>query len=371
MIVLVTGEQGFVAKNLIFFLKQRPDIQIYTFSRKNTISELSGLLSKTDFVLHLAGVNRSEDTNEFINSNEILTQELCNLITKNKRKIPILFSSSTQTDLNSFYGLSKKNAEQSLINFSDKFKNPVYIFKLPNIFGKWCKPNYNSVVSTFCYNISRNIPINIHRSEDVITLVYIDDVVEHFVKIIDDYKKENHISRYQYINPSYQITVGDLAKQIYAFKESRFSNILERVGTGLVRALYSTYQSYLPKEAFSYSIKQHNDQRGTFMEVLKTPDFGQFSCFTILPKMTRGNHYHHSKTEKFLVVKGRALFKFLNLDTSDTYEKKVNGSDSEIVNSIPGWAHNIKNIGDEEMIVMLWSNEIYNSLKPDTYKYEI
>ena len=190
MRVLVTGEQGFIAKNIIFFLKQRPDIKIFTFSRKNTLFELSGLLGKIDFVLHLAGVNRSEKKTEFINSNEILTQEICNLIKENKKKIPILFPSSTQANLNNYYGSSKKNAERSLIDFSNKFKNPIYIFRLPNVFGKWCKPNYNSVVATFCHNISRNIPINIHRFEDIIKLVYIDDVVDHFVKIIDDCKKK-------------------------------------------------------------------------------------------------------------------------------------------------------------------------------------
>ena len=369
MRILVTGAEGFIAKNTIFFLKQRTDIQIFTFSRKNKISELSDLLSKTDFILHLAGVNRSEEKKEFVNSNETLTKELCNLIVKNKKKIPILFSSSTQVDLNNFYGISKKNAEQFLIDFSDKFKNPVYIFKLPNVFGKWCKPNYNSVVATFCYNIARNIPINVHRSADIIRLVYIDDVVNHFIKIIDDYKKKKNIRRSQDVKPSYQISISKLAKQIFTFKEISSSNILERVGTGLVRALYSTYVSYLPKEEFSYSIKQHIDQRGTFIEMLKTPDCGQFSCFTILPNKTRGNHYHHSKTEKFLVVKGRALFKFLNLNTLDTYEKIVDSGEPKIVNSIPGWAHSIKNIGDEEIIVMLWSNETYDSLRPDTYEY--
>jgi UDP-2-acetamido-2,6-beta-L-arabino-hexul-4-ose reductase len=371
MNVLITGERGFIAKNLKLFLKERSDIKIFTFSKKNKISDLTKLVDKVDFIFHLAGVNRPENLTEFTLGNETLTQELCGVIKKTNRKIPVLYTSSTQADLDNPYGLSKNNTENILFNFSKDCKIPVYIFRLPNVFGKWCKPNYNSVVATFCYNIIRDIPININNSKDLIDLVYIDDVINHFIRVMDNSKKKIEIKDYQLVNPLYQITVGELSKQLFAFKEIRNSSILERVGTGLVRALYSTYVSYLPEQQFSYPIKAHNDPRGSFMEMLKTPDCGQFSCFTILPNITRGNHYHHSKTEKFLVIKGNARFKFLHLDSSEVYEIIVNSDKPEIVESIPGWAHNITNIGNEEMTVMLWSNEIFDHLNPDTFANKI
>jgi len=371
MKVLITGENGFIAKNLKIFLKERSDIKILKYSKNNKTSELVDIIDKVDFIFHLAGVNRSENLQDFTIGNENLTYELCEAIRKANKKIPVIYSSSIQADLDNPYGVSKHKAENLLFNLEKEEDNPVYIYRLPNVFGKWCKPNYNSVVATFCYNISRDIPINIDNQEDLITLVYIDDVINDFVMIMDNLKKKSETDNYQSVSPLYNITVGNLAKQLYAFKEIRNSNIIERVGKGLIRALYSTYISYLPKKQFSYSLKAHKDQRGSFVEMLKTPDCGQFSCFTILPNVTRGDHYHHSKTEKFLVINGNALFKFYNLNTLETYEIKVNGDNPEIVESIPGWAHNITNIGKEEITVMLWANEIFDNSKPDTYKNKI
>ena len=371
MKVLITGSNGFIAKNLKIFLKERPDIEIFTFAKNNKTSELTNLVKKVDFIFHLAGINRSKSLTEFSLGNETLTQKLCEAIKKTNRKIPVLYSSSIQADLDSPYGVSKNNTENIFFKFSKDCKIPVYIFRLPNVFGKWCKPDYNSVVATFCYNIAHDIPISINNSEDLINLVYIDDVIKHFIKVLDNFEKKFKIENYQSINPLYQITVGNLAKQIYAFSEMRNSNILERVGKGLVRALYSTYVSYLPKQKFSYPVKAYNDPRGSFIEIFKTPDCGQFSCFTILPNITRGNHYHHTKTEKFLVIKGQVRFKFLNLDTLETYELLVNGDKPLIVESIPGWAHNITNIGTEVTIVMLWANENFDHSNPDTFTNKI
>lgn len=368
MKVLITGDQGFIGKNLKLFLKSRSDITIFTFSKKNKTSDLNDIVNKVDFIFHLAGVNRSQNLEEFAIGNENLSKQLCDTIKKTGRKIPFLYSSSIQADLDNPYGVSKKNVENIFFNFSKEYQNPFYIFRLPNVFGKWCKPNYNSVVATFCYNIIRDIPVNINNSDDLIDLVYIDDLINQFIKIMDNSEKKIEIKDYQLVSPLYQITVGNLAKQIYAFKEMRHSSRLEPVGKGLVRALYSTYVSYLPESQFSYPIKAHDDCRGSFMEILKTPDCGQFSCFTILPNVTRGNHYHHSKTEKFLVTKGHARFKFFHLDTSDVYEIIVKGDKPEIVESIPGWAHNITNIGTDEMIVMLWANEIFDLSKSDTFE---
>jgi UDP-2-acetamido-2,6-beta-L-arabino-hexul-4-ose reductase len=370
MKVLITGANSFVGKNLKLFLKERSDVEIFSFSKDDSISLLFDYVNKVDFVFHLAGVNRSSDPKEFISGNEILTQKLSDAVKKTTRKIPIIYTSSIKAKLDTPYGISKRNSENILLNLNEDFKIPVYIFRLPNIFGKWSKPNYNSVVSTFCYNITRDIPIHINDSKDLLNLVYIDDVIKQFIKIMDE-KKNIPTKDFKFVNPLYQTTVGDLAKQLYAFKEMRNSNILERVGTGLVRALYSTYISYLPQQKFSYPVKAHNDLRGRFVEILKTQDSGQFSYFTVLPNISRGEHYHHSKTEKFLVIKGNARFKFYHLYTAETYELIVNGDKPEIVESIPGWAHNIKNIGNDEMVVMIWANENFDPSNPDTFSYQV
>lgn len=370
MKVLITGANGFVGKNLKLCLKEKFDIKIFSFSKDDSISLLFDYVNKVDFVFHLAGVNRSSDSKEFISGNEVLTQKLSDAVKKTTRKIPIIYTSSIQAKLDTAYGISKRNAENILLKLNEDFKIPVYIFRLPNIFGKWSKPNYNSVVSTFCYNITRDIPIHINDPKDLLNLVYIDDVINKFINIMNE-KKDIQTKDFNFVNPLYQITIGDLAKQLYAFREMRNSNILERVGTGLIRALYSTYTSYLPKQKFSYSVKAHNDLRGRFVEIFKTQDSGQFSYFTVSPNTTRGEHYHHSKTEKFLVIKGNALFKFYHLDTAETYELIVNGDKPEIVESIPGWAHNIKNIGNDEMVVMIWANENFDRSNPDTFSYQV
>ena len=371
MKVLITGAEGFVGKNLKLFLKERPDIKILSFLKKDNISLLYDHISKADFIFHLAGVNRSNDPKEFISGNEILTQKISDVVKKLNRKIPIIYTSSIQAKLDTHYGVSKRKAENILLNLYQDFKIPVHIFRLANIFGKWSKPNYNSVVSTFCYNITRDMPIHIDDPNHLVSLVYIDDVIKSFIDIIDMKEKNLNNNDFKFIKPVYEITVGNLAKQLYAFKEMRNSKILEHVGIGLVRSLYSTYVSYLPRQKFAYPIKVHDDLRGRFAEILKTQDSGQFSYFTVLPNVTRGEHYHHSKTEKFLVIKGSACFKFFNLDTTETYKLIVNGDKPEIVESIPGWAHSIKNIGNNEMVVMLWANENFDRSNPDTFSYQI
>jgi|688.fasta_scaffold180351_2 UDP-2-acetamido-2,6-beta-L-arabino-hexul-4-ose reductase len=371
MKVLITGSKGFVGKNLKLFLKVRPDITIFSFLKEDNTSLLYDYVNKVDFIFHLAGVNRSVDSKEFYYGNEILTQKLSDAVKKTTRKIPIIYTSSIHTELDTPYGTSKRNSENILLTLHRDFKIPVYIFRLPNIFGKWSKPNYNSVVSTFCHNITRDIPIYIKDPKDIVSLVYIDDVIKQFIKIMDKNEKNLDSKNFKFVNPTYEITVGDLAKQLNAFKEMRNSNILERVGNGLVKALYSTYISYLPQKSFSYPVKVHNDLRGRFVEILKTQDSGQFSYFTAMPNITRGNHYHHSKSEKFLVIKGTACFKFFHLDTSETHELTVNGEKLEIVDSIPGWAHNITNIGQDELVVILWSNENFDHSNTDTFSYKV
>jgi UDP-2-acetamido-2,6-beta-L-arabino-hexul-4-ose reductase len=245
---------------------------------------------------------------------------------------------------------------------------PCSIFRLPGVFGKWCKPNYNSVVATFCHNIARDLPIQINDSTASLRLVYVDDVVAALLSVLGAPPPGCvQVS----VEPEYTTTLGELAHQIYDFGNCRSTLMTERVGVGFVRALYATYVSYLPNEKFSYVVTQHGDSRGVFVEMLKTSDSGQFSYFTARPGITRGGHYHHTKTEKFLVIKGEALFRFRHLLTNELFELRTSGEIPQVVDTIPGWVHDITNIGSEEMVVMLWANENFDRINPDTVTAKI
>lgn len=368
MKVLVTGSDGFIAKNLLVRLREIDDIEIVCFNRNNNLSDLEYLIEDIDFIFHLAGINRPENPGEFYSGNVLLTKTLTDVVLDKNCRAPIIFSSSTQVSNNNEYGQSKKKAELNLSRLNDGKKIQVGIFQLPNVFGKWSRPNYNSVVSTFCHNIVNDLPIHIHDPEKILRLVYVDDIVEKFVQILVG--KEN-LEKFGSIEPVYEISLQKLAELLKKFKKGRSNLIIEKVGKGLTRALYSTYLSYLPKEQFSYGLKNHEDQRGTFVEMLKTIDSGQISFFTAYPGITRGNHYHHSKAEKFLVIKGQASFQFRNVMNGDRHEIKTSGNIPEIVETVPGWTHNITNIGDEELVVMLWANEIFDSENPDTFFSEV
>jgi UDP-2-acetamido-2,6-beta-L-arabino-hexul-4-ose reductase len=371
MKVLITGADGFVGKNLRLVLAERKDIQINLFTRGDDTEKLAELIDGVDFIFHIAGVNRPKDPRDFFKGNSDLTQELCSCVgsvaERTGRIIPVIYASSIQASLDNPYGRSKLAAEAALLRLASDYKIPVHIFRLPNIFGKWCKPNYNSVVATFCNNIIRDLPIQINDRDAPLTLVYVDDVVEQFVQIMDGGDAETVEDGFAIITPQYAITVGELADQIQAFKGSRSTLMTERVGSGLVRALYATYVSYLPVESFSYPVPQYGDPRGVFVEMLKTPDSGQFSFFTAHAGITRGGHYHHSKTEKFLVIRGQARFRFRHMQTGGLHELVTTGDKPEIVETVPGWTHDITNIGTEEMIVMLWANEVFDRARPDTF----
>ena len=371
MKVLITGSDGFIGQNLKLHLSERKDVVIIPFTRNSDISVLATCLSDVDFIFHLAGINRPEDPKEFVIGNVDLTREICNAIIASGRIIPVIFSSSTQAAQSNPYGMTKRTAEDLLFGLQSATGNPVHIFRLPNVFGKWCKPNYNSVVATFCFNLAHNIPIKINDSKASLKLVYIDDLINSFIQLIDGVDRDVCVEGYETLHPYYTITVGELAHQLQAFKESRKNLITERVGSGLVRALYSTYMSYLPTNSFIYPVQLHRDPRGIFVEMLRTPDCGQFSYFTAHPGITRGGHYHHSKTEKFLVIKGVACFKFRQMHTEEEFELVVKGGEPKIVETIPGWTHDVTNVGDEEMVVMLWANEIFDRTHPDTYACSI
>jgi len=369
--VLVTGANGFFGKNLGRHLAERDDIELVPYTRTNQLEQLPGMLHEVDFVFHLAGVNRPQDPAEFISGNIDLTVALCqglaDVALTSGRKVPVVFSSSTQAALDNSYGASKRAAEDCLFTLNREHGVPVYVLRLPNVFGKWCRPNYNSVVATFCYNISRGLPIHVKDPQAALTLVYIDNVIERFVQLMDGAALMLGDDGFVTVQPQEVITVGELARLIRTFHESRKSLMTERVGTGLMRALYATYVSYLPVEAFIYDLPCHSDYRGVFVEMLKTPDCGQFSFFTILHGLTRGGHYHHSKTEKFLVIKGLALFQFRHVETGQEHKLETSGCMPQVVETVPGWTHDITNIGEDELIVMLWANEIFDSKRPDTF----
>ena len=358
--LLITGSDGFIGKNLICRLREVSTFDIVSFVRGDDLDSINP--ECIDVVVHLAGENRPLDEADFHVVNADLTNLLCELLKKSGRQIPILLSSSSQVTQNNPYGLSKLAAEKIIERYSEETGSSVYTFRLPGVFGKWSKPNYNSVVSTFCHNIARGKEIKINNPDTKIELVYIDDVIDKFLEVLNE---EPVGLNFLDINPRYEITLRELADQIFSFKKCRESLLTERVGKGLIGALYSTYISYLPKEKFVYDIPAHCDERGLFVEMLKTPDCGQFSFFTLHPGVTRGSHYHHSKTEKFLVVSGNVLMRFRNLIDGEIFEVKASSKKSQIIDSIPGWIHDVTNIGSDDAVVMLWANEIFDLNHPD------
>ena len=371
MKIMITGAGGFIGKNLQLHLAERKDVEVVCFTREHSFAQLPVLLQGVDFVFHLAGINRPQDPQEFVTGNVGLTQVLCQAVgaiaVASGKKLPVIYTSSTQADRDNPYGLSKRGAESALLELRSEHSVPVHVFRLPNVFGKWCKPNYNSAVATFCHNITRDLLIQVNDPAAPVTLVYVDDVIERFIQLMDGADDCLDAAGFEAVTPQYGTTVGELALLIQSFKDSRQTLTTERVGTGLVRALYATYVSYLPPELFAYTLPQYGDPRGVFAEMLKTPDCGQFSYFTAHPGITRGGHYHHSKTEKFLVIKGQARFKFRHMQTGEVYELVTSGDKAEIVETVPGWTHDITNIGTDEMVAMLWANEVFDREKPDTF----
>lgn len=368
MRVLVTGSNGFIGKNLIVRLSELTDFEVHQFVRNDGLETLAGKVAVADAVVHVAGVNRPKDVSDFTLGNADLTALLCEAIKDTGRHIPLLLASSIQAELHNPYGESKRAAEMAVEQLSAQTGNPAVIYRLPNVFGKWCKPNYNSAVATFCHNIANDLPIQINDPSTVLNLVHVDDVVEEMVGAL---RSAMPGLQRRTVDTVHEISLGELAAQLDAFKLCRTTLISERVGAGLVRALYATYVSYLPPSKFAYDLVRHGDQRGVFVEMLKTADSGQFSFFTAHPGITRGGHYHHTKTEKFLVIKGSARFGFRHVLTNETYEVLISGNMSRVVETVPGWTHDITNIGEDEMVVMLWANEIFDREKPDTIAMKV
>jgi UDP-2-acetamido-2,6-beta-L-arabino-hexul-4-ose reductase len=370
--ILVTGANGFIGKNLVVRLNELSNISVSTFVRGDDPALLSQLVAKADAVVHLAGENRPSNEAAFAQVNTGLTSVLCNAIQQEfvatGRHVPLVLASSTQAERDNSYGRSKLAAETFVKELANKTNNPCVIFRLPGVFGKWCKPNYNSVVATFCHNVARGLPIQINDPSAALRLVYVDDVITAMLAALEAPQSE---CVQTIVEPECTVSLDELANQIRAFDSCRSTLMSERVGTGFVRALYATYISYLPAEKFSYAIPQHVDPRGVFVEMLKTPDSGQFSFFTAHPGITRGGHYHHTKTEKFLVIKGDALFRFRHLLTNEMVELRTSGSNPQVVDTIPGWTHDITNTGSDEMVVMLWANENFDRQRPDTIAMKV
>ncbi len=368
MRILVTGSKGFIGQNLVLKLSENSEFEIITYDRGDSREFLDNSIAQSDAIIHLAGVNRPDSIEDFDRGNVELTKQICDSIEMADRKVPLILSSSTQAALDNPYGISKRAAEVAVKTLNSRTGNPVTIFRLPGIFGKWCRPNYNSVVATFCYNRANDLPIQVSDLGREISLVYIDDVVATLCSAILNISNE---LEYSDISPVYRLTLGELAEHIESFRGCREDLVIPPVGTGLLRALYSTYVSYLPPSKFSYDLMSHGDERGTFVEMLKTRDSGQFSYFTAHPGITRGGHYHHTKTEKFLVIKGSARYRFRNLVTGELVEIDSTGTKPTIVETIPGWTHDIKNVGSDELIVMLWANEIFDRDRPDTINSKV
>lgn len=365
--VMVTGAHGFVGVNLCLRLSELKECTVSAVTRSTTEADYRDAIEKADVVVHLAGTNRPDDPTDF--SNNIKSVDvLTTAIARTGRKIPVIYSSSIKSVDDSFYGKSKKEAEDILFGFAQTSGSPMAIMRLPNLFGKWCRPNYNSVVATFCHNIARNLPISVTDPACPLSLLYIDDLIDQIIALIQSNNIENRVLDLKNIH---ETTVGEVAELIRSFHLQRSENQVENVGNGLVRALYATYISYLPPETFSYELASFADPRGEFSEMLRTKDAGQFSYFNAYPGVTRGGHYHHTKTEKFLVVHGEALFRFRNMLTNETHEIHTSCRSPVVVDTIPGWSHNITNVGDDILVCLLWANELFDPTRPDTVSAEV
>lgn len=369
MKILVTGAKGFVGKNLVCELKNKGFSDVFEFDIDTDINLLEEYTKKCEFIFHLAGVNRPQNEGEFMSGNRDFTTILLNNLRKNKNTCPILVSSSIQAALENPYGLSKRAGEELMQSFEKETGARIFIYRLPNVFGKWCRPNYNSAVATFCHNVIRDIPITVNDPSVIMNLVYIDDVVNEFISRMDKYKAVE--DGFYCIPTVYTIQLGEIVELIESFKDGRKILSIASMADGFTKKLYSTYLSYLPEDGFSYPLKMNVDNRGSFTEFIKTLDRGQVSVNISKPKITKGNHWHHSKNEKFLVVSGKGVIRFRKIDSEAIIEYYVSGEKLEVVDIPPGYTHNIENLGKTDMVTIMWANEPFNPDKPDTYFSEV
>ncbi len=363
--VLVTGSDGFVGKNLIITLVQRKDVEIVPFDLKSNPAELPELLGSADFIFHLAGVNRPKNAEEFTTGNAGLTQTIVSLLTKQGKKTPIVLSSSIQAALDNPYGQSKRSAEDAVFDYCRANGAPIYVYRMPNVFGKWCRPNYNSAVATFCHNIAHDLPIQVNDPNVMMNLVYIDDVINEYISALDG--KPHTADAFCQVQPVHTIKLGEIVEMIQSFKESRAARNIPDMSDSLSKKLYSTYLSYLPTDQFSYPLNMNVDDRGSFTEFIKTADRGQVSINISKPGITKGNHWHHTKNEKFLVVSGSGVIRFRKIGSDEIICYQVSGDKLEVVDIPTGYTHNITNTGDTDMVTVMWVNEPFDRENPDTF----
>ena len=381
MKILVTGAKGFVGKNLVAELENikygkdktyplTQDIEIYKYDIDTDKSMLSEFCKDCDFVFNLAGVNRPETESEFMSGNFGFASDLLDELKKNNNTCPVMLSSSTQAALDNPYGKSKKAGEDLFFDYSKETGARVLVYRFPNVFGKWCRPNYNSAVATFCNNIANDLPIQVNDRSHKMTLVYIDDVVNELINALCG--SETKDGDYCKVPVEHNKTLGEIVDLIYSFKQSREDKSVPDMTEGsFSKKLYSTYLSYLPTDKFSYPLKMNIDNRGSFTEILRTADRGQVSVNIPNPGITKGQHWHHTKNEKFLVVSGKGVIRFRKIDEEKVYEYFVSGDKLEVVDIPTGYTHNIENLGDTDMVTVMWCNECFNPDKPDTFFEEV
>jgi len=362
--ILITGGRGFLGRNLAAHLAERKDCETRIFDQENSVEDLKKWLLDADIIFHLAGVNRPQDPLDFEKGNAGLTEQLCKFLQKNGRYPKIVFSSSIQAELNNPYGASKAKAENVLRQYSAETGCCVRIYRLKNLFGKWCRPNYNSVTATFCHNIANDLPIAISDSTRELELSYVDDVVAAFLSEIAGQQVAGEAGAEI---PSYRISLGELAGRIQAFHEMRTTLTLPDFADGFNRALYAAYLSYLPPEALRHSLNIKSDARGSLAEFIKQKHIGQIFVSRTKPGVTRGNHYHHTKTEKFFVVEGDGLIRIRAIEGGPVQEYPVTGCAYQVIDIPPGFTHSITNVGLEEMVTLFWSSEMFDPNRPDTY----
>ncbi len=380
MKVLITGAKGFVGKNLVAELcnikegKTKKydidsDIEIFEYDIDTEPNLLEGYCEKADFVFHLAGVNRPKEQDEFMQGNFGFTSTLLDTLKKYNNNCPIMISSSIQAELDNPYGLSKKAGEDLLFDYSKETGAEVFVYRFPNVFGKWCRPNYNSAVATFCNNIAHDLPIQVNDPSVEMTLIYIDDLVEEMLYALQG--KAYKEGQFCKVRTEHKIKLGEIVEILNSFKESRTSLKVPNMNKPIFKKLYSTYLSYLPTDKFNYPLKMNEDHRGSFTEFLKSNDRGQVSVNISKPNIVKGQHWHHTKNEKFLVVKGKGVIRFRKIDEEKVYEYFVSDEKLEVVDIPVGYTHNIENLGDTDMVTVMWVNEIFDPNNPDTYYLEV
>lgn len=365
MKILVTGAKGFVGKNLVAELKNLKTFTIFEYDIDTEENLLHQYTRQCEFVFHLAGVNRPQNPEEFMQGNFGFTSKLLSLLKENKNSSPVLITSSIQAELDNLYGKSKKAGEDLMFEYGKETGNQVFIYRLPNVFGKWCRPNYNSAVATFCNNIANDLPIMINDPDVLLNLVYIDDVVNEFINALMG--KANVENGYGLIPTEHKVKLGRIVELLESFKASRQNLLVPNMKDAFTKSLYATYLSYLPMNEFSYPLKMNIDDRGSFTEILRTDDRGQFSVNISKKGITKGNHWHHTKNEKFVVVSGKAKIQFRKIGTDKVIDYCVSGDKIEVVDIPTGYTHNIINAGEENLITFMWASEPFNPENPDTY----